>query len=161
MNRDETLDHTISYATHDPSASISTSRTRSPSLSPATLKERKITIVRRRKWPRRLDQASNLKEFLRAEFKKCIKNLIIVKLFFQQTALIVLIAQNNVDVRSFSGSFSDLGDLFLDDEENNDGINLPRMRTKKATRMYLPPPPQRSSMSRNCRVVAMESQRRI
>jgi hypothetical protein len=149
MNRDGTLGHTISYETHDPSASISTSRTRSRSRSPMTLKERKTMSLRRRRRPRRLDQESNLmKEFLRAEFKKCIKKLIMVNIFFQQTALMVLIAQNNVDVRSFSGSFSDLGDLFLDDEENNDGIKLPRMRTKKASRICLPPPPQRSSMSR-------------
>jgi hypothetical protein len=149
MNRDETLDHTISYKTHDPSASIVTSRTRSRSPSPMTLKERKTMSVPRRRRPRRLDQESNLtKEFLRAEFKKSIKKLIMVNIFFQQTALIVLLAHNNVDMRSFSGSFSDLGDLFLDDEEKDDGIKLPRMRTKKASRVCLPPPPRRSSMSR-------------
>lgn len=56
--------------------------------------------------------------------------------------------RSNCSEWCFSGSICDLGDLFLDDEENNNGIKLRIMRTKKASRICIPPPPQRSSMSR-------------
>lgn len=142
MNRNETLNE----------PNLSNSSCRSRSLSPMAMKKRKKkskkTSKQHRKSHRSKKECNISPDSLRAEFKKRIKKLIMVNLFFQQTALLVLVAQSNVDVSSFSGSFGDLGDLFYDDDDDSDSIKLPRMRAKECTKLSLLPPPQRSAISK-------------
>jgi len=64
-----------------------------------------------------------------------------INIFFQQTALIVLMAQTRVDICRLSGSFSQLGDFFVDDEDNSDSIKLPRMRPREQPKIELRPAP--------------------
>ncbi|KAL3937126.1 MAG: hypothetical protein SGBAC_007693 [Bacillariaceae sp.] len=132
MNRNETLGNAQGGESN-----------RSRSLSPRWISPR--TPSGKRKL--RIKKEPNLnKDFLKAEFQKKVKTLVMLKGQFQQEALPGLNAEKTVDIKSISCSLSTLGDI-LDEESNGAEIRLPPMSENESGGIRLPPAPPISSMS--------------
>jgi hypothetical protein len=72
------------------------------------------------------------KDLLRREFQKNVRKLILLNIFFEETAAKVLQAENNIDRKSFSTSYSKIGERFLEDEGQRNHVPVVVPDTKRA-----------------------------